>query len=818
MSRGLLSLALVALLLQVAYAQDNSVLNNKDGTSPCALKETLQEPCGGSSRRSLHLSRRDIPPANSCTCTNVFWNVWSACLAGKGQQMEPSSDWETQCRDQGGVKTQTPDDVEERVKRLNIPSWAFETCPQNKTFNVERAVLDAVKISSHSLTVKIVTPIVTVLGVLVACIIGFITYRRWRRRRGGAPNRLENLWETLRKGIWAPKIRKGTRRQSWQIDGRRDSDEFELVLPKSSSPTGATVGEHTRLSSSPPPMEPSSSIFSSGKSQAETHIPGKAIWKKSQLAQRLRRRWLLLRVPFKDSPVPVNSAPPSRSFNIDESNKSIRTNSTLENYRRGGFRKDSNPLTPTIEGGTWDYSHNSVPEEDEGDTDSDLGLGDRPDDFEDENESLMSAGERQRRKNLPSVLIIGRSNNHASMESGQTSLSMQVDPPSPVRSSPGPPPSPPPRISASHSRAGSSSRYGQTPPAPDYPPPMPPLSPRYALQDRRQSIESILEPPVSAAPTALSSASEQIPGFDDITIPTPLYMHRQQSSSTQNVAQPPPRPPGIPHQISSSSLDNGRHALPLPPSLRPAVSQQPFRSTEQLTLNANDSSSNLSGYSLLVSPPYRPRPLPEEMTIARGDSPFPLHARTQSVDRPEEMSPPYRSKSPPIPASPPAPGHSPPVYPRPHGSNTGQQEGSRGPGQQVQGPTQNRRELPRPPQASPPHIPHHHRVLSDPVRPHSPFMGSIDAAAGERTAMARRVSSESTATAMGIPAADDVASLFPGAVRAAGYAPAAPAPALVENPSSDSLQLLGAAQAIGGGGGRPSNRDPRWYPEPSSIG
>ncbi|KAL0066991.1 hypothetical protein AAF712_005980 [Marasmius tenuissimus] len=748
--------------------------------------------------------------------------------------METSGEWETQCKDHGGVKTQTSDDVEERVKQLNIPPWAFEKCPSNKTFNVEVAVLaDAVKISNDSLIVKIVAPIASVLSVLGACIVGFIFYRRWRKRRGGAPSRLENLWETLRKGIWAPKIRKGTRRQSWVIDGRRGTEELELVLPKSSSPTGATYGEHTRLSSSPPPMESSSSIFSSRKSQVETHLPGKAIWKNSKLAQRLRRRWLLLRVPFKASPVPVNSTRPSRSFNIDESNKSTRTASTLENYRRGGYRENGNPLTPsteagTWEAGTWDYAHNSIPEEDEGDTDSDLGLGDRPDRYEDENESLISAGERQRRKNIMGVLDIGRSNNHDSMESGQTtSLSMRVDPPSPVRSSPGPPPSPcqPPRVSASHSRAGSSSRNARTPPAPDYPPPLPPLSPRHMPQDRRQSMESILEPPVSAAPTALSSASEQIPVLDDITIPTPLYTHRQQSSSTQNVVQPPPpRPPGISHQTSSSSLDSGRHALPLPPSLRPAVSQQPFRSTEHLTLNttvygmSNDSSSNISGYSLLCSPPYRPRPLPEELTIARGDSPFPLHARTQSVDRPEEIAPPYRSKSPPIPASPPATGRSPPVPPRPHGNNTGQQEGSRGPGQQVQGPNQNRRELPRPPQASPPHIPHHHRVLSDPVRPYSPYVASIDAttAAGERLTMARRGSSESTATGMAIPAADDVASMFPGAVRAAGYAPA-PAPALVESVSSDSLQLLGAAQAINGGG-RPRDRDPRWYPEPSSIG
>ena len=370
--------------------------------------------------------------------------------------MESSGIWGNLCQKEGlTVEQHNENDGAESYKQMDIPTWAFASVPENRTFNVESAVLGAwsmVLFSSNRLTLPteaagqstrtliIILPIVSGLGVLVTCVVAFFVYRRWKSRQAGAPRRRKNLFESIRKGIWAPKIRKGTRPRSWVIDGRSDSEEFGLAsTPQSSTTTGATYGgEHVPLSSSPPPMEPGSSMFSTRKPKVETYLPGKTIWRDSELAHRVRRGWLLLRIPFKDTPVPVNSTRPSRSFDIDGSNKSTRTNSTLENYRRGGFR--ANPLSPSTEAGTWDYTHNTIPEvEDEDDTDSDLGLGDRPDRFEDENESLISTRDRQRQTD---VLIISRSNNHASLESSQTASSTKVVPPSPVRSSPGPPPSP----------------------------------------------------------------------------------------------------------------------------------------------------------------------------------------------------------------------------------------------------------------------------------------------------------------------------------------------------------------------------------------
>ncbi|KAF9260360.1 hypothetical protein L218DRAFT_989632 [Marasmius fiardii PR-910] len=183
----------------------------------------------------------------------------------------------------------------------------------------------------------------------------------------------------VRVELFEPKVCKGSRPDSWVIDDRHDTDRegLTLVLPKSPSSTGATFGGRERgghvvqVSSSPTTAErPSwSTIFASTPYDVhndwpEKALPGKKMWRDSMIARKVRRMWLLLQLPFKKAPVVIHSAFPSHRFEIDASNQSVRTNSTLENYRKGGFRYAGSHTMSMDPGGAetdiWSDFHSTV--------------------------------------------------------------------------------------------------------------------------------------------------------------------------------------------------------------------------------------------------------------------------------------------------------------------------------------------------------------------------------------------------------------------------------------------------------------------------
>ncbi|KAG7085589.1 hypothetical protein E1B28_003140 [Marasmius oreades] len=823
----LLPIGLVSLLIQVAFADEDSVLKNKDGKSPCDLKDAVST-CKAHPTRGLLLFPRETIPANRCTCTNVFWNIWSACLEDSNVSKGYSWDWNQTCeKNQLTVQTYTTADGVDYLKGIDIPDWAFARFPsQNKTFNLAQAIEASDASDAHQgwSTIQIVVPVVSVVVMALICGVSFFYYRsRKNRKRNGKPSSGNQsqvtLLQRITAGLRAQKVRKEKRRSSWVID-QTEAEEFELALQKSPSSTGATYGGgHVRLSSSPTSGEPSYSTLLTStamqKGQSEQAFPGTRLWRNFQLGRKLGRGWLLLRLPFKKTPVPVHSTSPSRRFEIDASNKSVRTLSTLENYRRAGFRTSSR-LTNSESGivsPIWDYSiqHDTIFEDDDED-DSDslgLGLGPRGSHIADENQRLIPA-----RNNVPAtdVLVISR---QLSVDSAETaSHSLQVDPPSPNRSSPSTPIAPPPRKSSGRSRAGS--RFVNTPPAPSYPAPLPPPSPpRSPPREQRPSIDSVMsEPPVMSAPTFLSSSADALPSLSvNMSDPTPLYTNRRPPNAVQQNRLAPTHIPNIPHQHSSSSLNRPIPPPPPPPSLRPSTSEQRLhvqrsaeqlmsapppslrpstseqrlhvqRSVEQLMsarVTSTNSSSN-SQYSILCSPPYRSTPLPEEILIARGGPALGLgglggQELSELADR-QEMSPPYRSQSPPsvrAPASTQLNGH----------QTNHRQVPLASP--HVQG----RRELPVPPgiQSSP--RPPHQRALSadkiDHNHPRSPFFVPNEVLSGRRT------SSDSTSAVFRpLPSVngngDDLH--LPGTSRG--------------NMSSDSVLFAGS-----------TGYDPRWYPPPS---
>jgi len=248
--------------------------------------------------------------------------------------------------------------------------------------------------------------------------LSFAAIKAVPRRIGEFFARISRNWFGMRK------VRTGKRDEQWDISG----ENLELApSPRSDShPSG-----HVRLSSrsevsdhlefpSDPPRNPTIWV-----------MPGKNLWKNSTLVQKTRRLMLMIPLPWKNAIAPVRSTAPHRKFEIDSSNKSTRTNSTLANYRKGGFRTSGSQTVTTESSGPSQYSrfvhtdiHEAIEEEDEGsDMSSDLGLGTRTYDalaqFEDDDdtEQLISP-ETANFDPEQDVMVIG--DRDFTLESGDT--------------------------------------------------------------------------------------------------------------------------------------------------------------------------------------------------------------------------------------------------------------------------------------------------------------------------------------------------------------------------------------------------------------
>ncbi|KAI3613868.1 hypothetical protein WG66_006461 [Moniliophthora roreri] len=673
MSRGrILPVGLFALLLiQITRADDTGRnLNNREGETPCQMKDVVASCSQDLSSRGIF--QRDRPGANGCTCNNVFWNLWSACLISQNDansfgSLTSAADWDSMCS-QNNLQFKDHTTDEERWKDMDIPSWAYNGLPSNRSqiFNIGVAISVASPSPDKWTTIQIVVPIVSGVAVAVICGIMVVLYRRNKSGKGGV-SPVCAVRRKIRDGFGTRRVRKGSRNHGWVIDSRED-ESFEVVDPESPKTSRSSYG-HVRLSSSPTdisfiafPDSQGSKLQKSPGEKAEWAMPGKRLWKRSSLIEKLKTTWLLLPVPWKSTPVAVHSAMPSRRFQIDESSKSVRTDSTLENYRRGGFRTSSHHSGSTESGpattSAWDYTMQETiyeADEEEDDLDSILGFGGRgglDNGDDDESEHLISERNQD-------VLIISHSGQDFSMESGDSRRSipraLQIIPPSPITPSSPPATPQPPRSPPVAKKPKASIATINTPPAPSYPAPLPPASPpRSPPRQPRPSIENLLDSAASSPPssspiphsiTSLPASESPLPSprIPDIATPTPLYTPRQQHSRS------------ISQQASSSSL---RPPLPLPPSLSPRLNPSRLsRSTEQLIPpvgprepthsrnGSNASASQLSQYSLLCSPPYRASPLPDETLIARSESPPPPPSGGMGVLGlyEQQQAPPYHS-------------------------------------------------------------------------------------------------------------------------------------------------------------------------------
>ncbi|KAJ3904227.1 hypothetical protein F5879DRAFT_956182 [Lentinula edodes] len=632
-SGHLLLFALILLLIRVSDAddsQDYDSLNNGQGKTPCEMKSDIESCSGSLDARDVALVSRNFPSPNQCTCTNVYFNVWSACLYSNGDASSTvlSSNWTDTCQQQGIEMTT---DQFYSSNSMDLPSWTFINLPTNMTFDIATALRIATTDTADTTPTKwneiqIIVPVVVGVVVSAAFVLGILI---WRSRKSGSSilQRMRvALSRGIRNGFGARKIRAGNRDQGWVIDrpAEANGEAMEMFSTSSRRSTG-----HVRLSSS------SSTHIDFVKPRKPTWaLPGKKLWKNSQLARKIHRTLTLFPVPWRNAPVSVQSISPPRKFEIDASSDRTRTDSTLENFRRGGFR-NSGTRTETTESALatssrYDY-YNTIQEEDEEDDHSDLGLEDSG--ANNEREHLIS--DDSDHLDLDEVMIISETGDNFTMHSHSTNVTTLRIPPSPVRArsdSPVQPIPPPPRTPV-RERPRKFSR--RTPPAPNYPAPLPPTQspPLHSNKSlNKPSIETILQTSAPASSNVgVGQPQRSPPQRRQLPLPTPPNVPPLGSGSSIRLPPPPtpataaytplaqtqiqitPRNASTP--LPRNDMDNSR-----PPVLPP---RPPLEHVTAHTRNESASTDDSHALPVLSSPPYHSSPLPDEFLIARSDSPPP---------------------------------------------------------------------------------------------------------------------------------------------------------------------------------------------------
>ncbi|CAK5269370.1 unnamed protein product [Mycena citricolor] len=336
------TLLALGLLIPVISAQNNrnsnSVLYNGKGQSPCEMKSLFENTCHTSRRaRALVSTNRLRSSPTPCICTNVYFNLWSACAYTQNSSLPSCSTWKEGCH-QASVAITT----ENVTHNTAFPSWAFMPLPSNNdTFDLVGAVEAAEGYSHRWTSVQIIAPVVVGVVVALSLSVGFYFFLRHKRRPHTRPwmqttgNRPRFHFPTLSS---VKKVRAENRSSTWSIDEPpEDWNQYEFVsYPPSLQ---GSHGGHVRLSSSPTDP-PRLKIPGSGPVYA---LPGKSVWKAPfQNAQRWSRS-----IPFPWRTPRVKNVPSYKRFRVDDADSDSplpeRTPVTsVSNYGRSNLRHASN--------------------------------------------------------------------------------------------------------------------------------------------------------------------------------------------------------------------------------------------------------------------------------------------------------------------------------------------------------------------------------------------------------------------------------------------------------------------------------------------
>ncbi|PPQ80488.1 hypothetical protein CVT25_001754 [Psilocybe cyanescens] len=192
----------------------------------------------------------DVTPTPTlCTCNNVFFNIWSACSFGSGNNTLPMfSSWLARCTT-GSIDLNASakmKDGGESMIGIDIPVWADIPVPGNTSFDLQEAVVRSVKPSTQKTwtTLQIILPIVsTLLGVVLTVI-----FLKVRSNRGNSPTKSRISVPALPK---IPSFIHPRRRVRHLNLDQRSLSEWEIEPPVAPPPS---------LESAPPHISPDPSV------------------------------------------------------------------------------------------------------------------------------------------------------------------------------------------------------------------------------------------------------------------------------------------------------------------------------------------------------------------------------------------------------------------------------------------------------------------------------------------------------------------------------------------------------------------------------
>ncbi|GLB45018.1 hypothetical protein LshimejAT787_1900960 [Lyophyllum shimeji] len=547
--------------------------------------------------------------------------MWSACLYSNGNNSLPLyKSWGTECQKHSqDLKDGYPKQWADKVA---IPDWARIAVPGNSTFDIDTALRSERLPAEIALETKFAvvarTPnpwglpqiIVPIAAVLATLVLGSAIFAFYRFRSGekGFSWTLIPVWLCPRK----PRVvRQASRSNTWSIDRNDSMDDYVMVNPEDEPRTS-----HVRFPST-------EDVKFNDSPDAEYQLPLQTIWKKSQIAQQIRRLPDQIPLPWKGRPIHITSQPPGKRFRVDSLNTSTESGGADDpTFRTGTVEGDAGRPDTIVEAEEYPATseRNSM--------------------YEDEGTSLISHSERDSNR----VFLISHRSGDFTLESGSsnqnsgTSHQVKVVPPTPTDSS---------RLSRNHgaecpSAQGPLSRHPELPPAPKQPAPLPPGQGPPASSPIQWTIEQV---PQQAGPSNRDTPQPHAPEVvsTESLLLTPRSLRHDLSPAPQlddndplKRSHSPIRPMGArllssPRHIARQlSLEDGLSQNLSPsgqsmdsmytfgsPSRTP---RPPTPSSRNPTFSSDDVSSNFEGS--LVTPrlqQHSRRPSMESLIPARGD-------------------------------------------------------------------------------------------------------------------------------------------------------------------------------------------------------
>ncbi|KIY53054.1 hypothetical protein FISHEDRAFT_55416 [Fistulina hepatica ATCC 64428] len=196
----------------------------------CQLRQRV-EACSSSENRraAIILSEDDDdssdPTPSHCTCTMVFFNIWSACRMASAGSVPQYDDWSSECETDSFEFTR-----DTSYGSIDIPTWAYVSVTNN-TFNLAAALQETTSSASSWSLVQIIVSAFLGGGFVLMVLVLF---RGYYKGQGYA-----SLFKRNRR------VRRGRPSTEWSIDDNdqvkdqeqvpdyRSDDESDFSLPAS---------------------------------------------------------------------------------------------------------------------------------------------------------------------------------------------------------------------------------------------------------------------------------------------------------------------------------------------------------------------------------------------------------------------------------------------------------------------------------------------------------------------------------------------------------------------------------------------------------